>query len=78
MISSVIDAGRLIFRGNTTSTCLALENINWPTAANWITVGYIVVVNRCLIEHRCLTKRHLVSQLYADLRTSKEMPHAIV
>ena len=36
---------------------LALENINWPTAANWITVGYIVVVNRCLIELRCLTKK---------------------
>ena len=40
------------------SCCLlALENINWPTAANWITVGYIVVVNRCLIECRCLTKK---------------------
>ena len=38
------------------SCLLALENINWPTAANWITVGYIVVVNWCLIERKCLTK----------------------
>ena len=36
---------------------LALENINWPTAANWITMSYIVVVNRCLTECRCLTKK---------------------